>query len=148
MTEFLKNPEDIASWRLKAFEIREALVMKRAQFDELLPFIDNHWVETNKSRPNRRERVFRCRLAKGPAKKSQGKEIRKKLIRDHPACGMRLKVSLSEEEDIVILSRGTARGEPDCTKHNHSIELVDRIKINTHVRDAATSLVSHNFAPS
>lgn len=81
--------------------------------------------------------------------KSQGTGRRNRSMRAVPRCGMKLKLILrygdngpSDLEEIMFKLGG------DCREHNHTLDLVDSIKVNDRVKSIAAHRVSKGRALS
>ena len=149
----LRIPSDLAAVREKVFCLGEPVVWSGQQFEDYWEFMDNFWVHnktTSITTIGQQTSYYYCRLWKDPAEKSEGQGHRAKKIRTVESCSMKLKMIKKfsgERLTEVVLNRHQGRGKNACLEHNHQLEYIDMIKINSAVRSTAATEVSKGYAP-
>ncbi|MCJ1345134.1 hypothetical protein MMC31_003339 [Peltigera leucophlebia] len=118
--------------------------------------MDNFWIlnSTRHIKDGKQTLNYWCRLWKEPVEKSQGFRQRSKRIRTVEACGMKLNMYKTWKEDqlvCVTLSRNEtkSRGKDFVYyEHNHTLEYLDTIKVNSKVKNTVATEVAKGYRPS
>lgn len=150
----LHPPSDIRAARENVFLLRQPITWTSLQYKEYWPFMDNHWVHTNQTRPQNKNgsqiSYYYCQLWKEPQTKSEGQGIRNKKMRIVDPCLMKMKLCrhyADTELVTVVLSLHQDHKNP-CLEHNYTAEYLDTIKFNSGAKVTAAAEVSKRYAPA
>lgn len=149
------NPPNLGRMRQRLFEIGEPIEVSQDEFDAYFPFVDNIWrkLRTGEPQKERSARVefYSCRLRKGanpkphiPKPTPEGKQSRKKRIRDDKTCGMTIKVVYHEGTKTCTVARAVDREQ----RHTHDLDYIDATKRNTGIMDTARREAIRGFLPA
>ena len=139
------------------FHISEPITWTAQEFHEYWGYMDNFWVvnSTREIKNGRQTINYWCRLWREPVIKTQGSGHRAKRIRTVEACGMKLNMyKLFDEKNQLVsvqLVRNElkSRGKEEiCYTHNHTLEYLDIIKINSKVKNTVGTEVAKGYRPS
>ena len=150
------NPPELARVRESLFSLEDSFEMSPTDFDAYFPFVDNVW---RKARGNeaqvdgeKNSEIYWCRLRKTPGAKPhiprptpEGKQPRKKRVKEDKECGMSMKVTYTDGPvKKVIVGRVGDKDE----EHTHDLEYMDSLKRNSAVMDVARRETSRAFLPT
>ncbi|KIX02568.1 uncharacterized protein Z518_08509 [Rhinocladiella mackenziei CBS 650.93] len=150
------NPSDLGEMRRRIFEMTEPIELSVADFETYFPFVDNIWrkMRSAETQPEGsvRTEYYACRLRRGanqkphvPRPTPEGKQSRKKRVRDDKTCGMTMKVVYSSgPAPSCILSKAV----DSFQKHSHDLDYIDSTKRNSGIMDTARREATKGFLPA
>ena len=150
------NPPELTRVRQSLFALDSAFEMSPTDFDAYFPFIDNVWrkarASENPTDSTENSEIYWCRLRKSPGAKPhiprptpEGKQPRKKRIREEKTCGMAMKITYGDgPAKKITVSRAVENGED----HTHDLEYMDSLKRNSAVMDVARKETNRAFLPT
>lgn len=156
----LSLPSNISSMRQQAFALTTPLTWTQETYDTFWPFVDNIWVHNHTERKTKHHTIrshYYCRLWKNDAdQKPKGRGQRSKRMRNTEPCPMKLvmvKTFDATETDRVLtvtldlhLSKKLELSHQ--SQHNHSLEELDGIKINSALKITAGGEVAKGYTPA
>lgn len=154
----LALPSHLISMRQLAFALDAPINWTADNYASYWPFMDNIWVHNHTERITKKrtqKSYWFCRLWKQDADiKSQGPGRRAKRMRLADACSMKLAM-IKQFDEInellaVTLSCHVNKKLDDSVnqlQHNHILEAVDNIKINSAIRLTAGKEVAKGYTP-
>ncbi|RVX74426.1 hypothetical protein B0A52_01552 [Exophiala mesophila] len=150
------NPPDVENMRQRIFAVEEPIELSVADFDLYFPFCDNVWRKMRVAEPqpegSPRVDYYACRLRRGPSQKAhvsrptpEGKQSRKKRVRDEKTCGMTMKVTYNPGPANTCT---ITRAVDGFQKHTHTLDYVDSTKRNSGIMDTARREATKGFLPA
>ena len=152
----LSLPPGLFSLRQQAFHLNAQLVWTAEEFDQYWPFVDNIWVHNHTepmTKKKTRKFYWYCRLWKNDAdKKTEGQGRRAKRMRITPPCPMKLAMikHFDESDNLltVTLNCHVSKKNDAVNEHNHTLEYLDTIKINSAIKLSAGQEVAKGYTPA
>ena len=150
----LKIPPNVRIIRDQVFHISEPITWTAQEFHEYWRYMDNFWVvnSTREIKNGRQTVNYCCRLWREPAIKTQGSGNRAKRICTVKACGMKLNMyKLFNEKNQLVLVQLVRNELKSCRKkeiyytHNHTLEYLDIIKVNSKVKNTIGTEVAKGY---
>lgn len=150
------NPPELARVRQSLFALEQAFEMSPTDFEAYFPFVDNVWRKARAAETpsdgSQNTELYWCRLRKAPGAKPhiprptpEGKQPRKKRVKEDKTCAMAMKVTYSDGPvKKVVVSRATEDGE----EHTHDLEYMDSLKRNGAIMDVARRETNRAFLPT
>lgn len=150
------NPPNLAEVRQKLFDLIEPVELSLADFEAYFPFVDNVWrkMRSTDAQPesNVKAEYYACRLRRGanqkphvPRPTPEGKQSRKKRVRDDKTCGMAMKVVYNPgTPETCTISRAVDVFQ----KHSHDLNYIDSTKRNAGIMDTARREATKGFLPA
>ena len=151
------NPPALPSTRQRLFAVEEPVEMSLADWELYYPYMDNVW---RKVRSAEGETVTEegdaeyhwCKLRKAPGAKAHiprptpdGKQPRKRRVKDDLTCDMGIKVVYSNGPvQKVTISKAVE----SSIKHTHDLDYMDQQKRNGAIMDVARKETSRAFLPT
>lgn len=143
---------NIQTVRQAVFDMTEAIRWTAEEFALLWPFVDNFWV-CNK--PNNfviksgtQLSYWWCRLYKGVIE-SEAHGHRNKNLRTCEPCGIKLKMvkhySPSDVSILMSIVLSLHEDKAHCKTHNHTLDFMDVIKINSFVMGIAEKQMAQEY---
>ena len=150
------NPPELARVRQSLFALEESFEMSPTDFDAYFPFVDNVWRKARaaetQSEANPNTEIYWCRLRKTPGAKPhiprptpEGKQPRKKRVKEDKTCNMAMKVTYS---DGPVRKVTVGRAVEDGEDHTHDLEYMDGLKRNSAIMDVARRETTRAFLPT
>ncbi|KEF59124.1 uncharacterized protein A1O9_03968 [Exophiala aquamarina CBS 119918] len=150
------NPPDLLAMRHRIFAVEEPIELSAADFDNYFLFVDNIWrkMRTTDPQPEGSVRIdyYACRLRRGATQKShvprptpEGKQSRKKRVKEEKTCGMTMKVVYNPGSPETCT---VSRAVDNFQKHSHDLDYIDATKRNTGVMDTARREATKGFLPA
>lgn len=150
------NPPDLAQMRQRLFHLEEPIELPVADFEAYFPFVDNVWrkLRSTEAQPESsvKAEYYACRLRRGanqkphvPRPTPEGKQSRKKRVRDDKTCGMTMKVVYNPGP---VESCTISRAVDGLQRHSHDLDYIDGTKRNTGIMDTARREGSRGFLPA
>ena len=156
----MQLPPDLAAMRQLVFALNASPIIWTADdYATYWPFVDNIWVHNHTERltkKNTQKSYYYCRLWKNDADiKTEGKGRRAKRMRLTDPCVMKLAIikQFDEASNLVSVSLGLHLNKKlddsmDQRQHNHSLEFLDDVKINSAIMLVAGQEVAKGYAPA
>ncbi|KAJ9633243.1 uncharacterized protein PV06_00941 [Exophiala oligosperma] len=149
------NPPDLGQMRQRLHDLEEPIEIPAADFETYFPFVDNIWRKMRtgeQPETSIRTEYYACRLRKVanqkphvPRPTPEGKQSRKKRIRDDKTCSMTMKVVYnSGPVDSCTISRVADVFQ----KHTHDLDYIDSTKRNSGIMDTARREAARGFLPA
>ncbi|KAI1618818.1 5-amino-6-uracil reductase [Exophiala viscosa] len=149
------NPPDLGRMRQRLFDLEEPIEVTVAEFEAYYSFVDNIWRKMRSGEQpdsSLRTEYYACRLRRTttakphiPRPTPEGKQSRKKRIRDDKTCGMTMKVVYnSGPASTCTISRGV----DNFQKHSHDLDYIDSTKRNSGIMDTARREATRGFLPA
>ncbi|KAL6244423.1 hypothetical protein RBB50_008665 [Rhinocladiella similis] len=149
------NPPDLGQMRQKLHDLEEPIELPVADFEAFFPFVDNIWRKLRtgeQSETSIRTEYYACRLRKVanqkphvPRPTPEGKQSRKKRIRDDKNCSMTMKVVYNPGP---VHSCTISRAVDAFQKHTHDLDYIDATKRNSGIMDTARREAARGFLPA
>ncbi|KAL2047152.1 hypothetical protein N7G274_001171 [Stereocaulon virgatum] len=153
----LRVPPRLMHIRRAVFLLQETIGWSAEQFDQCWPFMDNFWVLDQTRQITKKHTVasyWYCRLWAGPGA-SEGSGKKAKKLRRAESCRMKLKMvkQFSSINPDILLSVSLSlhqdkKDENQCFEHNHTLEYIDHITLNSFIQTTAADLIEHGYAPA
>lgn len=155
----LNNPSDLMPMRQHAFALHTSITWSAADYASYWPYVDNVWVHNHTERMTKKKTqksYWYCRLWKNDADiKSEGHGRRAKRMRLTDPCPMKLALIKRFDEAIDDL----ISVELNChvnkkfdseiqRQHNHTLEFLDNIKINSVIKFSAEKEIAKGYTPA
>ncbi|KAK7968497.1 hypothetical protein LTR80_004990 [Exophiala xenobiotica] len=149
------NPLDLGQMRQRLHDLEEPIELPIADFEAYYPFVDNVWRKMRtgeQPETSVRTDYYACRLRKTASQKAhvprptpEGKQTRKKRVRDDKTCGMTMKVVYSSGP---VHSCTISRAVDNFQKHSHDLDYIDSTKRNSGIMDTARREATKGFLPA
>ena len=145
-------PPNIETVRQAVFEMTGPIRWTAEEFALLWPFVDNFWVCNKPNNPvtksGTQSSYWWCRLHKG-ATESEAHGHRHKKLRTCDPCGIKLKMvkhySASDVSILMSVVLSLHEDKAHCVTHNHTMDFMDVIKINSFVMGIAGEQVAQGY---
>lgn len=147
-------PPNLSDIRQQLFELKNSITWSAQQFDQYWPFLDNIWVHNHTSSITKKQTqksYWYCRLWKDEVeKKSEGHGIRSKRMRVTAPCSIQLVMNkqFDDSQNLLTVKLDCHTSQKSSQVHNHTLEFLDSIKINSAIKLTAGKEVAKGYAPS
>ena len=151
------NPPALPSTRQRLFAVEEPIEMSLAHWELYHPYMDNVWRKVRSAEGEAPAQVgeteyYWCKLRKTPGTKAHiprptpdGKQPRKRRVKDDLTCNMGMKVVYSNGPvQKVTISKAIE----SSIKHTHDLDYMDKQKRNGAIMDVARQETSRGFLPT
>ncbi|OAG41658.1 hypothetical protein AYO21_04122 [Fonsecaea monophora] len=151
------NPPNLAEMRQRLFSLEHPIELPVADWQAYFPFVDNIWrkMRTTDSQPENVAATvdyYACRLRRGatpkvhtPRPTPEGKQQRKKRVREEKTCAMTMKVVYNHGPiETCTISKAT----DGVMRHSHDLDYVDGTKRNTGIMDTARREAAKAYLPA
>jgi riboflavin-specific deaminase-like protein len=140
--------------RQQLHDLQHPIELPKADFDAIIPFVDNIWRKLKSSEQNElsdNTELYWCKLRKPPGAKPhvprptpEGKQARKRKAKEEKFCNMAMKVTYSSGPvDKVIISKAH-----DSDRHTHDMDYMDAHKRNSGIMNTARKEAIKGFQPA
>lgn len=151
-----ENPPNLGEMRQRLFSLEDPVELSIADWHTYLPFVDNIWrrMRTIESQPEEHTvtvEYYACRLRRAnPAKPvhtprptPEGKQQRRKRVKEEKTCAMTMKVVYNPGNTCTI-----SRATDGVPKHSHDLDYIDGTKRNTGIMDTARREAARAYMPA
>ncbi|EXJ68002.1 uncharacterized protein A1O5_08617 [Cladophialophora psammophila CBS 110553] len=148
------NPRDLADMRQRLFTLEDPVELPVADWRNYFPFVDNIWRKMRSQPEDAGANVeyYACRLRRGASQKPhtprptpEGKQKRKKRVRDEKTCAMTMKVVYNNGPiETCTISKAT----DGVMRHSHDLDYIDGTKRNTGIMDTARHEATKGYLPA
>ena len=151
----LRLPPDLPAIRERTFLLDREIKWSAEEFNKYWPFIDNFWVCNKPNNPitklGTKSLYWWCRLYKGEVP-SEGHGHRAKKLRKVPLCLIKLKMikqfSLKHPITLQSVNISLHTDKNSCSTHNHTLDFIDTLKINSYIMNAVGEQVAQGYEVS
>ncbi|OQV10501.1 RibD domain-containing protein [Cladophialophora immunda] len=151
------NPPNLAEMRQRLFSLEDPVELPVADWQTYFPFVDNIWRKMRTTEPPPEDVAatvdyYACRLRRGAAQKPhtprptpEGKQQRKKRVREEKTCAMTMRVVYNHGPiETCTISKAT----DGVMRHSHDLDYVDGTKRNTGIMDTARREAAKAYLPA
>ncbi|ETN46954.1 uncharacterized protein HMPREF1541_01144 [Cyphellophora europaea CBS 101466] len=140
--------------RQQLHDLDHPIELPKADFEAIMPYMDNVWRKLKSSEQSEASQnidLYWCKLRKHPGAKPhvprptpEGKQARKRKMKEEKACTMAMKVVHSFGPVDKVTIRKAVEGE----RHAHDLDFMDLQKRNSGIMDTARKEATRGFQPA